>query len=557
MKKRNFSLILGLCLLLASCDLSSSSSSTNNNSSNNSSSASSVSTIDKSSIISTDDTDTTISDDSTTYESTITSSGTYTLTGNVTSPVIVEAKGEEVTLVLDNCNITSPTFSAIYVKKASKVYINLVGENTIKCNNEFSQIDDNNVDGAIYSKSDLTIKGTGNLNITSIYHGIVCKDNLVLTASEITIDSEKKGIDVNDSLVTSNTTLNIISGTDGIHVENSDDSTLGYAVLTDSTFTIISERDGISTSNLLQIENGNYNITTKTSDSGSDLSLKGLKSTTDMSLTGATITVNSTDDSIHSNSNVVINSGTLTLTSGDDGIHADSSLTINGGTIDILKSYEGLEGKTVTINGGDISVVSSDDGINAAGGNDSSSFNRPGANSFSTASSDVYITITGGNIIINASGDGIDSNGNLNVSGGYIIVYGPTDNGNGALDYDGAATITGGTICAIGYSGMAQNFSAGTQGSILYNSSSNLSSNSTITLKDSSGNVLFTITSKKAFNSVVISTPDITKGSTYTLTLGSTSTSITMSSLLYSNGTSQGGGNVPGGGSGGGRPGGR
>lgn len=65
-----------------------------------------------------------------------------------------------------------------------------------------------------------------------------------------------------------------------------------------------------------------------------------------------------------------------------------------------------------------------------------------------------------------AGGDGIDSNGDLNVSGGEIYVSGPTSDGDSALDYDGAATITGGAIVAAGYSGMAQNFgSDSTQGS--------------------------------------------------------------------------------------------
>lgn len=164
---------------------------------------------------------------------------------------------------------------------------------------------------------------------------------------------------------------------------------------------------------------------------------------------------------------MTINDGTLNLSSGDDGIHADTELIINKGTIAVLHSYEGLEGATVTINNGDISVLSTDDGVNAAGGNSETETENGqfGADTFSEPNaggdSSKYIEINGGTIYVDAAGDGLDSNGDIRMTAGTVVVNGPTDDGNGALDYDGTFTMDGGTFVASGSSGMAMSSSDG------------------------------------------------------------------------------------------------
>ncbi len=187
-----------------------------------------------------------------------------------------------------------------------------------------------------------------------------------------------------------------------------------------------------------------------------------------------------------------------------------------------------------------IDITSSDDGLNAAGGNDSSNDNGPGGGDPFSADENAYINISGGQITIDASGDGIDSNGDLNVSGGTIFVTGPASDGDGALDYDGTATITGGTVVAAGMSGMAQNFGDdSSQGSMLINLDDTQSGE--ITLTDAEGNELISFTPSREYNSVVISCADLEEGATYTLNTGETATEVTLSSLVYSNGQSQGG----------------
>ena len=240
------------------------------------------------------------------------------------------------------------------------------------------------------------------------------------------------------------------------------------------------------------------------------------------------------DDAVHANGSVTISGGTFAITTGDDGVHADDAVTITDGTIDIPKCYEGIEGQTIGISGGTIDIVSSDDGLNAAGGADQSGFGGRGPDSFG-GSSDCRITISGGTITIDASGDGIDSNGDLTVSGGEIYVSGPTSDGDGALDYDGSATVTGGTVVAAGYSGMAQNFGTdSTQGSILLTCRS--TSTETIRVTDASGNVLAEFAPAKAYNCVIVSTPALKQGGTYTVTMGGESADVTLESLIYGSG---------------------
>lgn len=266
--------------------------------------------------------------------------------------------------------------------------------------------------------------------------------------------------------------------------------------------------------------------------------------------------IDSCDDAIHSNGNVTVSGGTFSIKTGDDGIHADENVSITAGEIVISKSYEGVEGETIDISGGVISIVASDDGMNAAGGNDGSGFlGRP--DTFG-GSSDCYINISGGMLTINASGDGIDSNGSLAVSGGEVYICGSTSNGDGALDYDGNAIITGGIVVAVGSSGMAQNFGTNsTQGSILLNYQS--LSTSEVVLKESSGNVILSFTPEKSYNSVIISCPSLVKGRTYTITACGQTKEVTLTSLVYGSSSGMGGGGNPGGGGGfpgghGGRP---
>ncbi|MCJ7836849.1 carbohydrate-binding domain-containing protein [Cuneatibacter sp. NSJ-177] len=510
---------------------------------------------------------------------TIQDEGTFILTGTLNGMVIVDAEDtDKLQLVLDGVSIKSESSAALYIRQADKVFVTLApgSENTLSNGGSYTAIDENNIDAAVFSKEDLTLNGSGSLNIQAAAgHGIVSKDDLVITSGTYQITALSHGLSGKDSVRIAGGSFNIASGKDGIHAENADDASLGFAYLSDGTFVISSEGDGISAGSILQIENGEFQIQsgggsanaeqsqssgqqpgrfpvkeTETASASEDtVSTKGLKADGDLLINGGNFTIDSADDACHTNGNLTVNEGTFTISTGDDGFHADAGLVIAGGTIEITESYEGIEGQSIEITGGEIRLTASDDGLNAAGGNDQSGFGgRRGDDNFASGSN-ASIHISGGTLFINASGDGIDSNGSLTVSGGAVYVDGPTGGGDGALDYDGVGTITGGVVVAVGSSQMAQNFgSSSTQGSILVSVGSQ-EAGSTVTLTDESGQELITFQAAKSFDSVAVSCPEITEGASYTLTAGTSENQITMDSLIYGSG----GGMGMGGGGGAGR----
>ena len=289
------------------------------------------------------------------------------------------------------------------------------------------------------------------------------------------------------------------------------------------------------TANTDQAANTDQNDSTDQSESDTadsdSTSTKGIKADGKLYINGGTFTINSADDSVHSNSAVTINDGTYTLTTGDDGVHSDEALEINGGTITISESYEGLEGLTVTINDGDIDITSSDDGINAAGGTEEMGFGGMGNDSTEDTSTDeMWMEINGGYIHVLAGGDGLDSNGDLTINGGEVYIDGPSDNGNSAIDYGDRSDcyINGGTVVAIGSSGMAEEISDDSDQQVMLVKLDSQKEAGEVTLIDSDGNEIITYTALKAYDCVIISTKDLEAGQTYTLTTSGTQTNVDM-----------------------------
>lgn len=494
----------------------------------------------------------------------ISEEGTYILRGSVENAVVIVDADEnaKIQLVLDGVNISNDDGAAIYVRTADKVFITLADGtvNTLENGGSYTAIDDNNIDAVIFSKCDLTINGSGSLNITAAAgHGIVSKDDLRVTGGTVTVSAEKHGLSGKDSVRITDADLNITAGKDGIHSENTDKEDKGFVYIGSGSLNIAADGDGISASAYLQIDGGEFalttgggssNKTTAKDEDGDTVSTKGIKAEGQLTVSGGTFLIDSQDDALHTNGSMTVNSGEFTIATGDDALHADETTTVNGGTINISTCYEGVEGNDVVISGGYLKLYATDDGLNAAGGNDGSGFGGMFGGSF--GGSDSSILISGGEIYINADGDGIDSNGDLTVTGGTIYVSGPESDGDGALDYDGTGQITGGTLVAVGRSGMAMNFGdTSTQGSILI-STADCAAGTEVVLKDADGNVMVSYTAESSFNSVVVSCPGLEQGGTYTVMAGDEAYEVTLESLIYGSGMGAGFG---GGGMGGGRPG--
>lgn len=466
----------------------------------------------------------------------ISKAGYYLVTGSLDDGMIVvdATKTAKIQIILRDVSINHNSSAPIYIKSCNKCFITLEGENSLETKNSFVAIDENNIDGVIFSKDDLTINGSGTLNLVSPKNGIVCKDDLVISNSFIEISARNHGIDVNNSARFAYCSLEINAANDGVHAENAEDTEKGYIYLLGPNVKINSSGDGLDASAYVQIEDCQLGIETTSSEN----STKGIKAETGILLNSGKLNISSHDDGLHSNGSIIINNTELVVSSDDDGIHADETIEIYGGKIDIIKSYEGIEALNIKLLGGNINIKASDDGINAAGGNDQSgfggqfggqdNFGRPGGRPGGMGgmggmggfdSSNGSVIISGGKLYINASGDGIDANGTLEISGGYVTVCGPTTGDTAVLDYDVSGTISGGTFVGTGASMMAQTLSSSTQGVISLSVGTQYAGTK-ITLENSEGKILFEVVPENNFQIVILTSDMMTKGEYYTVHVG-------------------------------------
>jgi len=472
---------------------------------------------------------------------TITSAGTYSISGSLADGQILvdTTDSENVNIILNGVDISCSTSAPIHVLNAEKVVITLAdgSRNSVKDGNSYSVLDeDSEPNAAIFSKDDLTIKGSGTLTVDANYNdGITSKDDLKITGGVISVQAVNDGIRGRDSVEIKGGTISVNAAGDGIQSNNDEDTEKGYIAIEDGTLLIVAGADGIQAETSLTISGGDITVTSGTgsdSDSG-----KGLKAGVAVTITGGTLSINASDDAVHSNDSVGIDGGDLTLASSDDAIHADSSLEINGGDITITRCYEGLDSAAITLNGGNVHLVARDDGINAVTkGTSSDMMGRPGQNNGEATGSNT-LTINGGYLVVNADGDGLDINGPITMTAGTVIVNGPTNNGNGPVDYLGSFSISGGDFLAVGSAGMAMGPStSSTQNSMMLTYAGTQAAGTLIHIESADGDDILTFAPAKAYQSVVFSSPELSSSSEYVVYSGGSSSG-TSTDGLYSGGT--------------------
>jgi len=493
-----------------------------------------------------DDTITTDSPDVTIDGSTatITAAGTYRLTGSLADgQIIVETEDTDtVRLVLDGVEINSSSSAPIYISKAEKTILVLADGsiNTIADSSAYVILDpeSDEPNAAIFSASDLTITGSGSLSVTGNYNdGISSKDGLILAAGKITISAVDDGIRGKDYVYVKEGSITVTAQGDGIKSDNEEDTSKGFITITFGKIEVDAGGDAITAQTNVQVSGGELILESgggSNSQIDETLSAKGIKGGSSVTIDNGSVTVDSADDSLHSNNSLIINNGIITLSSGDDGMHSDTTLAINGGEITISRSYEGIESAVITINNGSIKINSSDDGINVSGGVDGSGM-MPGGRPFGgkqgpgvppgqdvfTYSGEYYLYINGGLISVDAGGDGIDANGAIEMTNGIVIVNGPTQDMNGALDYMGGFKVTGGFLITAGSAGMAlAPDSSSSQNSLFLNLTSVQQAGTTIHVQDSIGKDVLTFTPSKEYQSITYSSPYLTTGESFTVYLG-------------------------------------
>jgi hypothetical protein len=493
---------------------------------------------------------------------TITSAGTYSISGNLNDgQIIVDTNDQEaVRLILSEVTISSTTNAPIYVANSDKTVI-VLAEGT---ENYLTDNKNNEENATILSKDDLTICGDGSLTVIGNDNDAIhSNDGLIIESGIITVTSVDDGICGKDYLVIKGGDITVNSFGDGLKSNNDEEEDRGYIYIEDGTITVTSNQgDAITSQTDLLITDGNFTLTSgggSNTTPDADVSTKGLKAGVSIIVDGGNFTISSSDDAVHSNGLIVINNGTFEISSGDDGIHADTSVEINGGTLDISESFEGIESTVVTVNNGDIKINSRDDGINLVeptsatsgwntaqggfGGHGQGGFGGGGQGGMGF-SENCILYINSGSIFIESGGDGIDSNGYIEMSDGILIINGPLSNMNSAIDYGGGSfTISGGTLVAVGSAGMAQSPGASsTQYSANLVFGTQQSANILVNIQSASGEDLLTFCPTKTYQSLVFSSPELTAG-TYTVYLGGSSTG-TSTNGLYLDGTYSGGTNL-------------
>lgn len=459
----------------------------------------------------------------------ITKAGTYILSGEITDKIIKIAVGNQnkVQLVLDNAHISNSKGTCIMVSSADKVFITAKEgtENSISDGESYNISDSgSNVDGAIFSQSNLTINGSGKITLNgNNKHGIDCKDKLVLANVDLTVNSKKVGLNGKDCVKISNANMNITAGSDGIRSENDQDAQKGFVYIQSGNISINAQNDGIQAETVVKIDEATLNIISgggnSNKNSDTSASYKGIKANGDIIISKGSFNIDSADDSLHSNNSVIITGGDFNIASGDDAVHAEMDIAVSSGSLKVTKSYEAVEAMRIFITGGYVNVTASDDGFNAAGGSDEEQNDwgggRPGMDNGIGE-----IVISGGYTFVDAEGDGLDSNGNITLSDGIVLVSGPVNGGNGALDYGRSANVTNGILIALGSSGMATGFtSAENQGALLYNFETQ-QGGTAFSVCNTDGTAIVSFAPKKQYSSAVVTAPSLVLNGTYTLVLG-------------------------------------
>lgn len=523
----------------------------------------------------------------------ISSAGTYIVSGELTDGQLLVDAGDDdkVQLVLAGATVHNEDGPAIYVRNADKCFVTLDAgtENNLSDGSSYALEDDSDEPYAtLFSRCDLTLNGSGTLNVTSAYRHAVCsKDDLVVVSGTYNISAVEDGLRGRDSVKVRDGVFTIQAGGDGIKSNKDDDPTKGFVSIDGGTFDIQAGDDAVQGKTLVR-------------------------------LAGGSMAVAANDDAFHSDLEMHLLGASMEAGAGDDAFHAETKLTVDGGTVNVTSCNEGYEAEKVYVNGGDTHIVASDDGVNAsaadlsddadadtvsstlpnggtpgapgkgggaatpdaggqapagaqqsgqapdaaaqqggqapgaagvqqggqapdaAGAQQGGSAPEPPASDnaggagvidpgqqgggpaagggVGQADSSCLIQINGGYVVVDSVGDAIDSNGNVEVTGGVLLVSGPTSDGDGAFDYDGGATISGGTVLMVGSTGMAQSFTGGTQAFAMTSASGE--AGQSVCVVDGSGNVVTSFTATKRFGMVLTSSPAFAEGGEYTLVIG-------------------------------------
>lgn len=415
---------------------------------------------------------------------TITAEGTYRISGSLTDgQLMVDASKSVVKLVLVDASLASSSTSPLYVLKAARTIVIVPDGSKSTVVDGKGYCTDTEPNAAIFANSSLAFfgEGTGTLTVTGrCGDGVSTDDGLIVKSGVLEVSAVDDALRGKDYLIVRGGTVRASAST-------------GHALKSDEE-----ENTGAG---FITVEGGTLELS---SDGG---------------------------DAIHATTDVKISGGTFAMSASSQGINAARSVTIDGGELVMAGVSEGIESKSITINAGSLSIDATDDSLNATAG--------VGGESADGST----LVINGGFVRLNSSrGDAVDSNGDVKITGGTVVAHGPSSQPEVGLDFNGQCLIEGGTVVISGPSSrMSQKPDTGSkQASVLLQFRSTRSAGSLVQVQDSSGNAIATFAPARAYQTLIVSSPALQSGQTYTVVGGGSSSGVNQGGL-YSGGTLTGG----------------
>ena len=452
---------------------------------------------------------------------TITKAGTYKLSGEYQGQIKVEtADSDAVRLVLDNANITNSSGAALNVVNADEVILYSASgtTNTISDGADYTATGEDDPDAVVYSKADLTIAGEGTLKVNGNHEdGIHTSDGLVIASGTLEVNAANTGIKGKDYVDILGGTINVTAQQDGIKSTNDTDEGQGWTRLSNGTVTVNAGDDGFKASRVVEISGGS--LTVEQSDEGIEAQY--------INVSGGDVNVTSADDGMNaslktSDSESTDSSANTSDTANQQQNNQQQGSIPGGQQSGTSNQQQQGMGQPPAMPGGNAQDGTSQNGTTGTGQQGMGQppqGGMPGGGGGTFEVIDAAINVSGGNITVNAEGDGIDSNGVTTLSGGTLIVNGPSQGGNAALDTNGDLLLNGATVLSGSTADMFEAPSTNsTSGYLKLTNSSGFEQGSTVQVADSSGKVVanYKVT-KSNVQLVLVSSSSIVKGQSYTV----------------------------------------
>jgi hypothetical protein len=410
-------------------------------------------------------------------ETTIVAAGTYRISGSLDEGrIVIDSHDQQlIKLVLDNASIHSTSGAPIEVRNGAQVQIELAaGSNNLLTDSAGAV--GARAGAALFSHDNLLISGAGALTVRAGYRdGIASNDTLTIASGKIEVTAANDALRGKDALLIQGGEITVSTGGGSRNASSK------------------TARDFLGRLSAV-------------ASNGAEPSRKGLKSGGTITISAGKLNIDAADDAINAKGKVIVGGGEIRIASGDDAVHADQQIQLNGGKLVIAQSYEGLESAAIRINGGTLHLVAADDGINIVSGN---------------SAGGAALVINDGSVYVDSGGDGIDANAAFEMNGGTVLVNGPVERGNGALDADGGIKVTGGLLIASGSAGMVEApGNASSQNSVRVYFPAELAAGTPVTITSEDGKPVVQFVPNKRFQSLVLSTPRLEQGKTYIVYTG-------------------------------------